>query len=341
MMSLLPLAAGEDVAAEPPSRAPDKYGSITSNETWSGHLGVDDVIIEEGVTVTIDKGTIIDMYDEAEIWVRGTLLVQGMEAVSDVVTFQLSFGTFWGGIVINETGTADIQNTSFFDGHNYIRVWGDDVRLKYVLFDQGWTGVSIYAGGGHDLEYLMGKYLYTVVMVQSNTGPVDIHWVYGIEASNYVVQLSNAHNITIDQLFSSDSGTGLRIDGGCGGSCGNITATRIIANQTAPAALSSYGITLWGPIHGLYMEDISLTTLSYGIDLNTAPGSKVTVRDLMVYWSVETLFNLDQDYYGIEMDVYDSYLEATSEIAYLISDTADVNVNLINSTMGPGSISLT
>ncbi|MCK5773708.1 MAG: hypothetical protein KAH57_07950, partial [Thermoplasmata archaeon] len=49
----------------------------------------------------------------------------------------------------------------------------------------------------------------------------------------------------------------------------------------------------------------------------------------------------DQDYYGIEMDVYDSYLEATSEIAYLISDTADVNVNLINSTMGPGSISLT
>ncbi|MEA3558899.1 MAG: hypothetical protein U9R75_06550, partial [Candidatus Thermoplasmatota archaeon] len=324
MTSLLPLAAGEEVVSEHPSRAPDKHGSITSDETWSGDLGVDNVIIEEGVTVTINKGTVINMYDEAEIWVRGTLLVQGGEATSDLVPFKLSFGSYWKGIIINDTGTADIQNATFSGGHDYIRVWGDDVRLKNILFDQGWSGVIISNGGGHDLDHLMGKYINSVVSVYSNTGPVDIHWVYGVEAAHYVVHLSNVHNITVDWIYAADSGTGLRIDGGCGGECGNITATRIMVNQTAPASPSSYGINLGGPIHGLYLEDITLSNLSFGIDINTYPGSKVTVRGLQTYGSINTLFNLDQDYQGIDMEVYDSFLEAV-EIACLESDTADVN----------------
>ncbi|MEA3559760.1 MAG: hypothetical protein U9R75_10955, partial [Candidatus Thermoplasmatota archaeon] len=166
------------------------------------------------------------------------------------------------------------------------------------------------------------------------------HWVYGVEAAHYVVHLSNVHNITVDWIYAADSGTGLRIDGGCGGSCGNITVTRIMVNQTAPADTFSYGIYLGGPIHGLYLEGITLSTLSFGMDINTAPGSKVTVRDLQTDGSVTTLFNLDMDYYGIDMEVYDSILSASSEIANLVSDTADVNVSLINSPMGSGALSL-
>ncbi len=340
MVSLLPLLAYEGVADEPPSRAPDKYGSITSDETWSGPLAVSDVTIEENVTVTISNGAVISMYDGAEIWVRGTLLVQGSEAASDVVTFKLSFGSYWDGIVINDTGTADIQNASFSGGHNYIVIRGDDVRLKNVLFDTGWSGVSVFGGSGHDIDYILGKYMNNVLLVQSNTGPIDIFWVRGIEVTYEVVHLSNVHDVTVGSIFSSDSGTGLRIDGGCGGECGNITINRIIVNQTSPADPGSNGVVLWGPVHGLYLNDVGLGTLSTGMDINTDPGSTVTVRNLITDGSVFTLFNLDQDVHGIDMEVFDSVLEASGDIVNLRSDTADVHLNAISSRIEPGSITL-
>ena len=340
MVSLLPLAAGEEATDELPSRAPDKYGSITSDETWSGPLAVADVTIEENVTVTIESGAVISMYDEAEIWVRGTLIVQGLEAASDVVTFKLSFGSYWDGIVINETGTADIQNASFSGGHNYIVIRGDDVRLKNVLFDTGWTGVSIFGGSGHDISYIFGKYINNVLLVQSNTGPIDIYWVRGIEVTYEVVYLSNVHDITVGSIFASDSGAGLRIDGGCGGECGNITINRIVVNQTAPADPGSTGIVLWGPVHNLNLNDVGLGTLSTGMDINTDPGSTVTVRDLITDGSVFTLFNLDQDVHGIDVEVIDSFLEASGDIVNLRSDTADVQLNVISSRIGSGSITL-
>ncbi|MBN1389766.1 MAG: right-handed parallel beta-helix repeat-containing protein [Candidatus Thermoplasmatota archaeon] len=111
LAGLLPLIGNAE--SQPPTRAPDKYGHISSDETWDDPgdhtLWVDDIIIDGRVTVTIAAGMNIMFYPGAYFWVRGTLLVQGTTGKGEVDFGEIS-GNPWDGIVINETGNARMKN---------------------------------------------------------------------------------------------------------------------------------------------------------------------------------------------------------------------------------------
>ncbi len=340
-MSTSPFVAGDDTNLEGPTRVPNKYGSITSDETWSGTLAVDTLIIEEGVTVTIQSGTNLIMENEAEIWVRGTLIVQGGENPADQVDFSLFFGSYWEGITINDTGTADIQNTTFVGGHNYIEIYGDGVTVKNCLFDRGWTGVIVHGGSNHDIGRISGKYIGEVLWIQNVQESLKIKYVAGVGVTTSVVHISESYNVSLDFIIAFDSRNALRIDGGCTGECGNIYARRISANETAPGTITSSCVQLSGPIHGLELESIMVEYIHTAIELDTTPGSEVTVSDLTPVGGVDTLIGLDQDVHGVDMEIFDSILSAENNIADLSSDTADVNITAINSRLGPGSFSIT
>jgi hypothetical protein len=340
-ISVLPLVSGEEDTTRDPTRVPNKFGSITSDEIWSGTIAVDTVIIEEGVTVTIQSGTSLIMYDEAEFWVRGTLVVQGGENPADQVDFSLFFGSFWKGIVINDTGTADIQNATFVGGHNYIEIWGDGVTVKNCVFDRGWTGILVYDGSGHDIRAVAGKYIGDVIWIQSYEENIKIHLVAGVGVTSNVVHISESYNVTISFILAYDCDNALRIDGGCAGECGNIFVKSIMANQTAPGSPGSSAVQLSGPIHGLEMESVRMEFIDTAIDLDTSPGSEVEITELIPYGGVDTLINLNDNLHGIDLNIFDSILSAENYVVELASDTADVNITAINCRLGPGAFSIT
>lgn len=336
-----PFVAGDDTNLEGPTRVPNKQGSITTDETWSGTVAVDNVIVEAGVTVTIQSGTDLIMYGEAEIWVRGTLIVQGGENPADQVDFSLFTGSYWEGIVINDTGTADIQNTTFVGGHNYIEIYGDGVTVKNCLFDRGWTGVIVHGGSDHDIGRLSGKYIGEVLWIRNVHESMTFRMVAGVGVTTGVVHVSESYNISLDYIVAFDCRSALIIDGGCTGQCGNIFARRISANETAPGTLTSSCVRLSGPIHGLELESVMMKYVHTGIELDTNPGSKIKISEMAAVGGVDTLIGLDQDVHGVDMEIYDSILSAENNILDLSSDTADVNITAINSRLGSGSFSIT
>ncbi len=83
-------------------------GTFTTNQYWLGNIDIlENVIINSGVSLTIDPGTVLSFKDDKNITVNGTLDAQG--TASNPITFDLSgtSGT-WGGIQIN--GTANISH---------------------------------------------------------------------------------------------------------------------------------------------------------------------------------------------------------------------------------------
>lgn len=336
LISCMPSVYGNDHGSGDRSRAPDKSGSIYSDETWSGTLYVDDLVIEAGATVTVEPDTTLRFYDEAMIWVRGVLKVNGTEGA--LVRFELSSGSYWEGIIINETGTADIQNATFEGGRRYISIRGEDVRIRNVMFDQGWSGISVSGGTGHDISYVYGKYIDNVVNIYSNEGPMELYWVYGVGVTSNVVQLSNARNISLDWILASDCYRAVMIDGGCGGACANISLRRIKANQSAPITPGSSVISLLGPVRDLEIVSIDVKDIDTGFELDTSHWSNVVVSNLRSLGGVSNLFLLDQDDSGLDMEIYDSRLEADNKIFDVLSTDPDVNITAVNCNIGSGGV---
>jgi len=79
-------------------------GSIKADETWSGARQLKgNVVIESGVTVTVDPGANIEVATGASIDVEGTLAVHGEKG--NVSTIATPDGQFWLGVQVAGTYT--------------------------------------------------------------------------------------------------------------------------------------------------------------------------------------------------------------------------------------------
>jgi len=152
LAGILPLMM--NAGAEPPTRAPDKYGHITSDQTWDDTgdktYWVDDIIIDEGVTVTIASGMNIKFYAGSYFWVRGTLDVQGTQG-RGMVNFGEEDGINWDGMVINETGSATMKNFTVQGAiGDCLHILGGDNLIENANMNGGRSAVWLEGSDGKD-----------------------------------------------------------------------------------------------------------------------------------------------------------------------------------------------
>jgi len=112
-----------------------KSGTLTQDEIWSGEIYVvDHVLVPEGVTLTVEPGTIVKVqpyrgYKSPEgclsIRVEGTLLVNGMP--DHLVRF-----------------TSDSQEPINGDWRGLVLIDSDDSVIKYAIIEFGKQGISGY-----------------------------------------------------------------------------------------------------------------------------------------------------------------------------------------------------
>lgn len=118
---------------------------LVEDTVWEGDVLVDDdVLIPEGVTLTVQEGTSVRvspasttrtdpqyMSSLTEITVRGRLVVEGTSLKP--VTFQLNpggeGGDAWAGIIIDD-GTAQIHSSTIQDAESGIWIIGGSVQVK-------------------------------------------------------------------------------------------------------------------------------------------------------------------------------------------------------------------
>ena len=120
----------------------EKSGIISSDETWSTFIKLtDDVKVSDGVTLTIDAGTVIKVTEGADIQVlvEGTLLSQGTsedEIVFRGVSGSTEKGTWVGIKFRNTTHNAADQNG-----------WVSGSKIEYTTVRNAETGVYAYSQG--------------------------------------------------------------------------------------------------------------------------------------------------------------------------------------------------
>jgi len=129
---------------------------LTSDAVWSGEVGVDqDILIPEGVTLTIQPGTVIRiMHSEStktepeflspqtEITVRGTLMVDGKEGSQ--VTF-ISGGdkkSAWAGIIV-DGGRVTMNFTVVRDAETGVDLIEGKLSLKETLLTNNRYGLTV------------------------------------------------------------------------------------------------------------------------------------------------------------------------------------------------------
>jgi len=119
-----------------------KSGIISSNETWSTFIKLtDDFKVSDGVTLTIDAGTVIKVTEgeDIQVLVEGTLLSQGTSG--NEIVFRGASGSTekgtWEGIKFrNTTHNAANQNG-----------WVAGSKIEYTKVRNAKTGVYTYSQG--------------------------------------------------------------------------------------------------------------------------------------------------------------------------------------------------
>jgi parallel beta-helix repeat protein len=91
--------------------------TLTSNEVWSGtHTETVDVYVQDGWTLTIDPGTIVQFASGKSLIVTGTGILLAGSLTGSSVKFTAENGTSWGHILIENSPTSYLRNCEIEKG---------------------------------------------------------------------------------------------------------------------------------------------------------------------------------------------------------------------------------
>ena len=132
-----------------PSICKHKSGTISSSETWSGNIVVDNTItVPSGKTLTILPGTNIFFNSSASMLVNGILIADGN--ISQRILFASKSGTTstsWGSIELNGSGASN-SHISYADikyGNEVRAINVTNFEISYCNFTNNY--ISMYASG--------------------------------------------------------------------------------------------------------------------------------------------------------------------------------------------------
>jgi len=124
----------------------DVSGVISSNTTWtlanSPYIVTGNILVNEGITLTIEPGVIVKFDSDTYIKMEGTLTAVG--TINSYITFQSNASSpdksDWEGIRIRSTGGSTIDGSQNYSSGS---------QLKYVKIKHADRGLYIHDTGFH------------------------------------------------------------------------------------------------------------------------------------------------------------------------------------------------
>ncbi|MFO8051504.1 MAG: right-handed parallel beta-helix repeat-containing protein [Thermoplasmatota archaeon] len=332
---MMPLISNAE--EEAPIRAPTlKKGHITSDENWMENISgyaLENVVIDEGVTVTVGPGVPLWFYSNSFFYVEGELIVKGLSG--DIVEFKcLTPGSDWGRFYVNTSGRADIQNFSIRD-RSYVGlgVRGEKCVFKNGEVHGGFQNIYLESHGGHLLENLE---LY--------------------DPTNYGISLyANDKMTTARSIRVTDAGAGAIATGSPNGTfegiyCYNATYYGLYSNYgsenivirdfliTSPEFKESLdAIRVLDRSHHVLFENGVIENCSRGIYMGTAlTGSDVMFRDVTVKDSVNRSIECGAGG-NLHATLVNCRLGGNEQTISMNASGASQEVHFINTTWDSGS----
>ncbi|MGA1792554.1 MAG: Ig-like domain-containing protein [Thermoplasmatota archaeon] len=326
LSGILPLVPA--ASAEPPSKA-DKSGHITADQTWSGAMSFNDVIIDEGVTVTVSASAVLTPDPDAYLWVRGTLNVQGTSGAG-TVTIGESGGSDWQGITVNTTGKTGINNAQFFGQLKpLLTLKGKVSTVQNSKFNGGSLGVWISGTKetqNIDTVLCTGQTQFGV-LIGDNTGSVIIDGLTIKDPNQAGLVIAKGVNVTARNLEIENARTyGIWMN-----QAKNVVVQDFVLSDDSPTSDNS-GIDLRVSTENIEIKDGSIDGYRYGVSFTTQVGKDVrllrTATGTNINQAVVNTGNTDK----MDLKFIDCNLKARYNITNLRSNAETVKVHFINTT---------
>ena len=184
-----------------------RAGVITTDTVWQGEVRVtEDVLVPEGITLTIRPGTIVKVFAAestktdpehmsplTEITVRGVLRVEGTATSPVAFSGEEKKVGSWAGIVVDH-GTATVAGCRIADAETAVHVFDGNLRLKDSTIRENRYGVvaqgeksdiavenSRVADNDYGLFSLQGAHIVTAASVVKGNRKKDVYSASGKE----------------------------------------------------------------------------------------------------------------------------------------------------------------
>lgn len=233
--------------------------NITSNTTWtkanSPYTLYANLVIVEGVTLTIEPGVVVKCNPDTTIYVDGGLISQGTSA--DPITFTSTTSSGWKGLRFGTTTSGNVIRYCVIEKGTQeanVTAYGT-VSLQNCKLRAGQHGVVVYSGGN-------------IVLSNCDLSNNTIDGAYYYNSSGSMVATQTT--------FTNNGSTGIYV----------LAGTVALTNCTITGHLS-YGISFnSGALR--VSKSIITDNLSKGIYVYTSTASSVSVNDSHLFNSGAT-----------------------------------------------------
>jgi len=324
LAGILPLMMNAE--AKPPTRAPDKYGHITSDETWTGRVYFDDIIIDEGVTVTIRSNSELLPYTDAFFWIRGTLLVDGTER--NPVKWGASGGSSWQGIAVNTTGDIQMKNFTMYSAADFsIVLSGNPSTIKEGYINGSDTGLLIEDSTGHVIQQLVIEdNLWWGLAVQGMSSNILLEDILIKNTSFGGIGITETSGITIRNLNLFAGGYyqfyGSNID--------SVDINGMVVDE-GPGKIS-LGMYLTNMVTDFHAQDVEIKRTTVAILLATSSGSTLLFEDLRTGSKVNTSIGNNDAEDSFSVSFINCTLDAYYAIIRLTAPDPTMEIQFFNTT---------
>jgi len=316
-----------DVEGEPGTRPPPiKEGHIVADEIWDEDLVIYNLVIDEGVTVTVEPGVNLLFEEDIYFYVDGALIFNGTSA-EPVNVRAMASGTTWDLFETNETGIFNFENFTVRGSttdHVAFSHEGLPSVFKNGLIDGGYDGLYLWGDGGDYISNVtIMNTAYHGLVIYDNIRPT-------------IVEDAEMNNITRSALFLVNN-NGVEVNG----MVADYELWGVYTFDTKGLMMNDIdfmgepGSTGFVHINGLWDTHITNAIIrsgDHGVNFNTNEGSSANFTGFVTTDQV----NIAVRTYGtgyIDARFTDCALESAALNSLVIQSTGSrQRVDLINST---------